>query len=152
MLCFLGVSNFKQMKEQIQELENQVKKLKEAYEIEEKSSYENKPHKHFDEGDIVTNGSYIGIVGWTENLGIGLSYDKGYMGISIINGNRGFFGGAKRDEYELVSDLYYTQNHSINIQLTGLEIEELIYTLGYRKMNPNKTKSKLRDLLESVHA
>lgn len=138
------------MKEQIQELENQIKKLKDAYEIEQKSVYESKTHKHFNEGDIVTNGSYIGIVGWTENLAIGVPYEKGYMGISIINGNRGFLCGAKRDEYDIVNDLYYTQNHSINIQLTGLEIEELKYTLGCRNMNTNGTKSKILDVLDNI--
>ena len=72
------------------------------------------------------------------------------MGISIINGSRGFLACAKRDEYDIVNDLYYTQNHSINIQLTGLEIEELKYTLGYRNMNPNITKSKILDVLDSI--
>jgi len=140
------------MKEQIQELEIQLKKLKEAYDIEQKIAYENKPHKHFDEGDIVTNGKHIGIVGWTENKVCDCPYDKGYMGISKINDNRGFLGFAKRDEYEIVNDEYYTQLHKIEIELTGLEIEELKYTLGWRNMNPNKTKSKMLDLLDAVHA
>ena len=55
------------MEKQIKELEKQIKELKEAYQVEQKSAYENKSHKNFNEGDIVTNGSNIGIVGWTEN-------------------------------------------------------------------------------------
>ena len=140
------------MKEQIQELENQLKKLKEAYEAEQQKAYESKTHKHFEEGDIVTNGKDIGVVGWTENNGCNCPYDKGYMGISLITGNRGFMAFAKRDEFEIVTDDYYTRQHKIEIELSGLEIEELKYTLGWRNLNPNNTKSNMLDLLEAVHA
>lgn len=139
------------MKQEIQELENQLKKLKDAYELEQKTVYESKQHKHFDEGDIVTNGKDIGIVGWTENKGCNCPYDKGYMGISLITGSRGFMAFAKRDEFELVTDDYYTKQHKIEFELSGLEIEELKHTLGWRNLNPNKTKSKMLDLLETFH-
>ena len=139
------------MEDQIKELESQVKKLKEAYQVEQRNSYENKPHKNFNEGDIVTNGSNIGVVGWTENKACFCPLDKGYMGISLINGSRGFLGFAKRDEYEIVSDGYYNNTHSVILTLTGLEVEELKNTLGYRNCNPNKTKLRLLDLLDALH-
>lgn len=137
------------MKQEIQELENQLEKLKKAYEIEQQISYEKQLHKHFDEGDIVTNGKDVGIVGWTENVGCDFPYNKGYAGISLISGNRGF-GTYKRDEWDLVKDDFYTTSHKIEIDLTGLEIEDLKYVLGSRNVNPNKTKSKLLDLLDSI--
>ena len=140
------------MIEQINELGNQLKKLKAAYEIEQKSAYENRDHKHFNKGDIVTNGTDTGVVGWTENNACNCPYNKGYMGISLISGNRGFMAFAKRDDFDIVVDKYYSDNHNIRIELTGLEIEELKYTLGYRNMNPNKTKSKLLDLLDAIHS
>ena len=139
------------MEEQIKELESQIKKLKEVYRVEQKKSYENKSHKNFNEGDIVTNGSNIGIVGWTENKACNCSLDSGYMGISLINGSRGFLAFAKRDEYEIVKDEYYINTHAIYIQLTGLEIESLKDSLGNRNCNPTQTKTKLIDILDDLH-
>ena len=139
------------MEKEIKEMESQIKKLKEAYQVEQKNAYENKPHKDFKEGDIVTNGNNIGIVGWTENKACNCPLESGYMGISLINGSRGFLAFAKRDEYKIVSDEYYINTHSVVLALTGLEIEELKYTLGQRNYNPNKTKSKLLDLLDVLH-
>ena len=139
------------MKEQIQKLEAQLKELKDVYEAEQKTKYENQPHKHFEKGDIVSNGKDIVIVEWTENNACGMPYEKGYMGGSIINGNRGF-GSFKRDEFEIINDPYYKSNHTLTFSLTGLEIEEIKYSLGWRNCNPNKSKSKMLDLLEAVHA
>ena len=137
------------MKEQIEKLEAQLKELKAVYENEQKIKYENSEHKHFEKGDIVTNGDRIVIVEWTENKGIGCEYEKGYFGGSIINGRRGF-GTFKRDEFELVTDEYYRKKHHISITLTGIEIEEVKYYLGWRNVNPNKSKTKMLDCLDAV--
>ena len=45
---------------------------------------------------------------------------------------------------------YYKKEHHISITLTGLEIEEVKHSLGWRNMNPNKSKSKLLDCLDAV--
>lgn len=137
------------MKQQIEKLEAQLKELKEVYENEQRIKYEASEHKHFEKGNIVTNGDRVVIVEWTENKGIGCEYEKGYFGGSIINGHRGF-GTFKRDEFEIVADEYYKKEHHISITLTGLEIEEIKYSLGWRNMNPNKSKSKLLDCLDAV--
>lgn len=106
------------MKEQIEKLEAQLKELKEVYENEQKTKYESQPHKHFEKGDIVTDGNQIVIVEWTENNACGMPYEKGYMGGSIINGNRGF-GSFKRDNFEVVSDAYYKSTQTtMNTEFT----------------------------------
>lgn len=137
------------MKEQIEKLEAQLKELKEVYEKEQKQKYEVSEHKHFEKGDIVTDGNYVAVVEWTENTGIDCQYEKGYMGASIINGNRGF-GTFKRDDFQSVKDEYYKAIHNVSIQLSGLEIEEIKYSLGWRNCNPNKAKSKFLDVLDAV--
>lgn len=137
------------MKEIIEKLEAQLKELKEVYENEQRIKYEEHEHKHFEKGDIVTNGDKIVVVEWTENKVIGCEYEKGYFGGSIINGDRGF-STFKRDEFSIVTDDYYTKQHEISLTLTGLEIEEIKYSLGWRNMNSNKSKSKLLDCLDAV--
>lgn len=137
------------MKEQILKLEAQLKELKAVYENEQRVKYETSEHMHFEKGDIVTNGDTIAVVEWTENKGIGCEYEKGYFGGSIINGSRGF-STFKRDEFEIVTDEYFTKQHQLLITLTGLEIEEIKYSLGYRNCNPNKSKSKMLDYLDAV--
>jgi hypothetical protein len=137
------------MKEQIEKMEAQIRELKEVYENEQKAMYESRTHKHFEKGDIVTNGDTIVIVEWNENKIIGCEYEKGYFGGSIINNHRGF-GTFKRDEFDLVVDEYYKKEHQISLVLTGLEIEELKYTLGYRNLNYNETKSKILDYLDTI--
>jgi hypothetical protein len=137
------------MKEQIEKLEAQLKELKRVYENEQKLRYEASEHKHFEKGDIVTDGNHIALVEWTENKGIGAPYEKGYMGASIINGHRGF-GTFKRDDFELVSDPYYKSTHTLTISLTGLEIEEIKYSLGPKNCNPNKSKTKMLDCLDAI--
>jgi len=137
------------MKKQIEKLEAQLKELKEVYENEQRAKYEASEHKHFEKGDIVTNGDRIVVVEWTENKGIGIEFEKGYFGGSIINGNRGF-GIFKRDVFSIVTDDYYTKEHQITIALTGLEIEEVKYSLGGRNCNPNKSKTKMLDCLDAI--
>jgi hypothetical protein len=61
------------------------------------------------------------------------------------------FGSFRRDEFESVNDTYYSTTHKVKINLTGLEIEEIKYSLGYRNFNPNKSKTKLLDVLDSFH-
>lgn len=137
------------MREQIEKLEAQLKELKSVYETEQKTKYELSQHKHFDFGDIVTNGTTIVVVEWTENKVIGCEYEKGYFGGSIINGSRGF-AIFKRDEFEIMLDNYFKKEHQVTITLTGLEIEDIKYSLGYRNCNPNKAKTKLLDCLDAV--
>lgn len=136
---------------EIKALEKSLDALKKAYEKEQLKEYEEKEHKHFNDGDLVVSGEVIGVVEWSENIAIGCNYSKGYMGVNLQSGNRGF-AVLKRDEFELVTDGYYKKIHAIVIELTGLEIEELKYTLGWRNCNPNKTKSKVLDILDSIHA
>ena len=138
------------MKEEIKKLEENLKELKKAYEQKQKEDYENKKHKNFKKGDLVTNGAETGIVGWTENKACDCPKEKGYMGISLITGSRGFKAFAKRDEYTLVKDKYYDKIHKVKIELTGIEIEELKYTLGYRNCNSNKVKSRMLDYLDTL--
>lgn len=137
------------MKEQIRKLEAQLKELKEVYENEQIAKYETSEHKHFNKGDIVTDGNIIAVVEWTENKGIGCEYEKGYFGGSIINGHRGF-STFKRDEFGIVSDEYFTKKHQLLITLTGLEIEEIKYSLGPRNCNHNKSKSKMLDYFNGI--
>ena len=137
------------MKQQIEKLEAQLKEQKEVYENEQKVKYEISEHKHFEKGDIVTNGDTIAVVEWTENKYIGCEYEKGYFGGSIINGRRGFTT-FRRDEFEIVTDEYFAKQHQLSITLTGLEIEEIKYSLGYRNCNPNKSKTKMLDCLDAV--
>lgn len=136
------------MKDQIERLENQVKELKLAYENDQKARYESMQHKHFDVGNLVTDGEQIGVVGWTENKACDCPYESGYMGVSLINGNRGFLAFAKRDEWEVCEDSYYAETHKLEIKLTGFEIEEIKYSLGGRNVNPNKAKTKILDALD----
>jgi hypothetical protein len=138
------------MKEQIEKLEAQLKELREVYENEQQIKYENQEHRHFEKGDVVTDGNYICVVEWTENKGIDKPYEKGYMGASIINGSRGF-GTFKRDLFNKVEDPYYLSSHKIEIELTGIEIEEVKYSLGWRNMNTNKSKTKMLDVLDAAH-
>lgn len=139
------------MKEQIEKLEAQLKELKEVYEKEQRIKYESQIHVHFDEGDIVTNGKDIGIVGWTENKVCNCPYESGYMGVSLITGSRGFLGFTKRDEWKKVDDEYFRSTFNIELALTGLEIEDLKYYIGSRNVNPNQSKTKLLDILDSIH-
>jgi len=136
------------MEKEILELEAQLTRLKEAYRKQQKEQYENKLHRNFNFGDIVTDRNIVGMVAWTENKSIGLDHKMGYMGLEIVSGNRGFIAPVKRDDYTLVTDPYYTDIHSITLQLTGLEIEELKYCLGSYS---NKTKDIVLGVLELVH-
>lgn len=138
------------MKKEIEQLEIILAELKREYETQERLNYENATHKVFKEGDIVKKGNQIGIVGWVENGAISCPEKSGYMGISLITGTRGFMAPARRDEWELVSDPYYKNSFEVKIELTGLEIEDLLYCIGPPNFNPNPAKSKLIDLLKSI--
>jgi hypothetical protein len=138
------------MKLEIEALEKNLAELKRKHELQERLDYENSPHKSFNSGDIVKNGDQVGIVGWTENKGIKLPEQAGYMGVSLITGTRGFLSMTRRDEWELVTDPYYTNKYEIKTELTGLEIEDLLYYIGPKNFNPNDTKSKLIVLLKSI--
>lgn len=138
------------MNKQIEQLENDLLELKKSYEIKERMAYENSVHKTFKEGDIVSRGNEVGIVGWTENKAINCPESAGYMGINLITGTRGFLAPTKRDEWELVNDPYYTNVYEIKLELTGLEIEDLLYYIGPSNFNPNSAKSKLIDRLRTL--
>lgn len=137
------------MKKEIEQLENQLIELKKAYEKKEREDYIKAKHKVFKEGDIITNGVDTGIVGWIENKHMNITADMGYMGVSLISGTRGFSAGLKRDEWELVNDLYYTEEYALKMTLTGLEIEDLLYYIGPDNFNYNAAKTKLIQLLKS---
>lgn len=137
------------MKQEIEQLEKQLAELKKAYEKKEYQDYVKSPHKVFKEGDIITNGIDTGIVGWVENKHMNITADMGYMGVGLISGTRGFASPLRRDEWELVNDPYYHNNHKIEIELTGLEIEGLLYYIGPENFNSNPAKTKLIKLLRS---
>lgn len=137
------------MKLEIEQLERNLVELKRKYEVQERLDYENTVHKVFKEGDIVSKGDMFGIVGWTENKAINCPENAGYMGVSLITGTRGFLAPTRRDEWDIVTDPYYINNHEIKIELTGLEIEDLLYYIGPVNFNTNATKSKLINLLKS---
>lgn len=137
------------MKLEIDELERNLVELKRKYELQERLDYESATHKAFAEGDIVKKGDVVGIVGWTENKAINCPKNAGYMGVSLITGTRGFLAPTRRDEWELVNDPYYTNPYEVKLELTGLEIEDLLYYIGPSNFNPNPAKQKLIDLLKS---
>lgn len=137
------------MKKEIEQLENSLAELKKKHELQERLDYENAAHKVFQEGDIVRKGDAVGIVGWTENNAINCPHHAGYMGVSLITGTRGFLAPTRRDEWDMVNDPYYRNIYEIKIELSGLEIEDLLYYIGPLNFNPNTAKSKLIDLLKS---
>lgn len=137
------------MNKEIEQLEKNLSELKKAYEVHEKLEYERLPHKIFEKGDIVKSGDKVGIVGWTENKAIHITEDRGYMGVSLISGTRGFLAPTRRNDWELVDDPYYKSIYDIKIVLTGLEIEDLLFYIGPPNFNPNPAKQKLIDLLKS---
>lgn len=137
------------MRKEIEQLEKQLVELKKAYEKKEHEDYTRAKHKDFKEGDIITNGVDTGIVGWVENKHMNITADMGYMGVSLISGTRGFASPLKRDEWDIVNDLYYTNTYELKFELTGLEIEDLLYYIGPQNFNYNAAKSKLIDLLKS---
>lgn len=85
----------------------------------------NKKHKHFNVGDVVTDGKQIGIVKCTENKFFGYNYEDGYMGIIMITGEKKYLVTVKRDKWKKVDDPYYSNIYKIDIELTGKEIEEM---------------------------
>lgn len=137
----------KEIKQQIDELELALKRLKSSYEEEEKEAYEKQEHKHFKEGDIVRKGQEVGIVGWTENKSCDCPYEAGYMGVNLITGSRGFSAFQKRDEWELVEDTYYRDVHKLEIELTGVELEDIIFALTYANQS-NSTERLIKAIVE----
>jgi len=137
------------LKEQIEKLEEQLRQFKKSYEEQETLNYRNQTHKHFEEGDIVTNGNYVVKVEWLDNKAVGMPYEHGYMGATILNNSLGF-GTFRRDEFELVKDNYYTKEHEIKLYLTGTEIERIKHYLHSRNMNPSKAKDKLWDVFDGI--
>lgn len=138
------------MNKEIEQLEQSLVELKRQYEIKERLDYEKSPHKAFKEGDFVKKGDVIGIVGWVENKASNLPEHAGYMGVSLITGTRGFMAPARRDEWDLVDDRYYKNIYELKMELTGLEIEDLLYCIGPSNFNFNAAKSKLIDKLKSL--
>lgn len=136
------------MKDIIKKMESNLNELKIAYAEEERNKYENKEHKHFEIGSIVSNGYFIGVVKWSHNTAIDCPYQKGMMGVDILNGERGF-GCFKRDEFNLVEDDYYLSKYSLKVELTGIEIEDIKYSL--RRTNPSQTTAKLLCILDNFH-
>ena len=110
------------------------------------------PHKKFYPGDIVTDGEKVGRVKWTSNSGVGIPFDHGKMGIDIINGNRGFWAGARRNDFNKVPDFIYEYLQTpqkITLELTGEEIEAIFSGyFGLRNVNPDKTRIKMLDVFE----
>lgn len=140
------------MKKEIEQLEKQLSELKKAYDKKEHEYYIKSAHKNFKEGDIITNGIDTGIVGWVENKHMNITADMGYMGVSLISGTRGFASPLKRDEWDIVIDPYYTNSYELKAELTGLEIEDLLYCIGPSNFNHNPVKSKLIDMLKSFNS
>lgn len=141
------------MEQAIKDLEQQVEVLKNAYKQKQREEYESSLHKSFEVGDWVTNGKHVGVVEWIENKARDFLRDDGYMGVDLKNGSLGFRAGTKRNMWDLLEgDLrkYYTENMTIEIELTGEDINRLKYDLGSRNINPSTIKTKLLDILDAV--
>jgi hypothetical protein len=60
------------------------------------------------------------------------------------------FSTFKRDEFEIVIDEYFRKVHQVSIMLTGIEIEELKYSLSSKNCNQNRSKIKLLNCLDAI--
>ncbi len=137
------------MHELIKQLEENLAELKKAVELKEALEYKAKEHKTFLEGDYVTNGDIIGIVGWTENQAMNIKESDGFMGVMIINKNGGFMGPCKRDEFELLDIKltdYYQNTHVISFRCDGRSIDKFLNTIHYH-VNSFEGQSALLDAL-----
>ena len=141
-------------KDELTKLRDVVDAAIEEEEKREAEDYKKQNHTVFEKGDWVTNGEDIGVVGWTENKCHGLSESDGYFGLHIKNGNGGFKGPCKRNEYWLLpSDIeyYYKSLKAITLEVTGEEIEAFYMSyLGVINMNPSSLKSKLIEAFDSA--
>ena len=138
------------MKEIIRALEDQVAQLKKLDERLECEAYENKEHKNFRVGDLVTDGKIVGFVGWIENKCCNCTESQGYMGVDIVNGDLGFIAPVKRDDWALCEDKFYTNGHQVKLCLTGIDIYRLRYDLRGRNVNPSPVKTMIFDLLDKI--
>lgn len=114
---------------QIQELQNLLTKMKEDYAREQEQKYRQSKHKIFNIGDWVCKNDEWGKVCWIENEACHLPEEAGYMGFDKYSGFRGF-GVTRRDDYSAMSEEdvnYLKTSHQVN--LTGEEIQELLYIL-----------------------
>ena len=126
------------MEKEIKELKEKVKQLEEEYSRQKKTEYESKEHKLFNKGDFVTNGTDIGVVAWVENNACGITEKDGYFGLDIKTGNLGFRAPCKRDDFWLIpcrAYRYYTETHSINLLMTGEDIDRLMFRLRHNNDN-----------------
>jgi len=139
------------MEEIFQKLRDAIDKLEEEYKRKQIEEYKKTPHIQFKTGDIVTNGEIIGRVVWTENPALNISEEEGFMGVDILNGDLGFLGPCKRNDFRLVSRdtlKLLMQPHDIFIELTGEQIYELLYYIDSRDTSYRKSKNILREKLE----
>lgn len=127
------------MEQLIAELKVQVEKLEKECALIKRKDYESQTHKTFVVGDWVTDGKDIGVVGWVENKGLGIRESDGYFGLDIKNGNLGFCAPCKRDAFKLLAApqrRYFTEKQTIEIRLTGEEIERVLYALSCQNKVP----------------
>jgi hypothetical protein len=94
--------------------------------------YEVQLHKNFKPGDVVTNGSCVGVVIWNQNEQMELPYWKGYMCVQFTIG---YIGESivRRDDYSKVSEFFATK---YKVEMTLCEITEIKKILSSVSNNP----------------
>jgi hypothetical protein len=130
-----------------------IEDMKKAYEKEAEKKYREAKHNEFAVGDWVTNGEYIGVVGWIENKHMNMKNGDGYFGLNIKNGDMGFMAPCKTDEFrELTKEEkeFFTYCHHISFYLSGESILRLLYDVGPRNCNPSKPTTILTEKLENI--
>lgn len=133
------------MLDKIEALKKQVDELEEYCKEWEREFYKRSTHNVFAVGDWVTDGKYVGVVGWVKNERLDIKVDDGFFGLDIKNGDLGFRGPCRRDDFRLLDDeevKYYTTEKEYILPLTGEEINDLLYRIG--RSNGSKATEKLK--------
>ena len=114
-----------------------------------RDDYKEKEHKYFEVGDIITNKDIIGEVKWIKNKAIGFRKEDGFCGISLLNNDNGFMV-VRNDDYRLTSlgNNYFNKNFKIELELSGKDINRLIYEL--QRVPFSKATDKILNKLESL--
>lgn len=140
------------MEKIFQDMISTITKMSDDYDKKQVELYKKQAHKSFKIGEWVTDGKDTGIVSWIRNEAMGISESDGFFGLDIKNGNLGFSAPCKRNDFDILCGVhreYYLNKHHISIDLTGEEIDDLLYRLGHKNVNPSKTKSIIIDELIS---
>lgn len=132
--------------EEIEKMEEILKKEREKIVKEEAKVYADSVHSEFKVGDWVTDGKDIGKVQlvWEDK--------PGYINVSLKTGNRGCLCLTRANKYELVCDdalRYYQGERMLSFRLTGEHIDDLLYAIP-KNVNPSNAKDKLIKALNDL--